>query len=192
MADVMGKSDATPHGVKADGAPRRRPGPSKGTPRPPRKTAARAPASSSRRTPDYRPGVEALLQLLAGPLVIAGVQTGSVPLQADGAALLTHAPALADGVQAAAEQDPRAAALLDRLLKAGPYAALLTPLATLALQLGANHGLVPVPVVAPLGVMEPGALVSMVSGVPAAPPAPAGPDRAEVPAPREPEYAAAF
>lgn len=179
-----------PWGRTETGQPKRKPGPPKGrrtgAPPAPGRTPPRAPARAQR--PDYRQSVFGLIQMIALPLGIAGAQTGSVPLKADAAALALHAEPLADGVQIAAEQDPRMAAILDRLLKAGPYAALMVPTLALLAQLGVNHGLLPLGLLAQIGVMPPEVLISVAAGEPipdpTPPPAPAGP---AVPEPREPE-----
>lgn len=181
-----------PYGRTATGAPRGKPGPAKGTttrnrrmPGAPPKVTPRSP-SASRAKPDYRPGINGLLQLAAAPLAMFGARTGNVAYQADAAALVAYAPPLAAGLQSVADSDPRVAALLDRVLKAGPYAVILTPLVQLGMQLAVNHGLVPIELGAQVGAMAPQDLITAVTGgvpagagVPRPRPDSAGPDDRE-------------
>lgn len=138
-----------PYGRKPDGTPyKRTPVPGVGerlaaaraakrgqAPPPPRKATA-----AKGRTPavDYRPGVLGLLQVPAFTLSMAGRLNPVFHL--DAAAITLHAPTLAEAVHQTAVQDPRVAAILDKVLQIGPYGALLGALVPLAMQLAANHG----------------------------------------------------
>lgn len=113
--------------------------------------AAKAPARKSKKAagarpaagagPDYR---TAMLGLLQVPAFALGMGAKFNPkLGLDAAAITLHAPAVADAVAATAEQDDRIAAVLDRVLAVGPYGALLGAVVPLALQLAANHGVIP-------------------------------------------------
>ena len=161
-----------PYGRTKDGKPRAKPGPAKGsagvggrrrTPAAPGRANTPRPPRASK--PDYRPGIIGLGQLIAAPLGVIGARTGSVPLQADAAAVIAWSPPIADGLQSAADTDPRVAALLDRILKAGPYAVVLTPLIGLGLQLMVNHAVVPLEVAAAGGAMDPQELITAVTGL---------------------------
>src|SRR4051812_38170082 len=59
---------------------------------------------------------------------------------ADAAAIGMHFPAIAPELAKVAENAPIIAAPIDFLIEAGPYAALLSVVAPLALQVAANHG----------------------------------------------------
>jgi hypothetical protein len=88
-------------------------------------------------------GVLGLFQGIAMPLAFAA--------PADAAAIVIHAEPISHAAAEAAANDPRFAALLDRVLALGPYGALLGAVMPLALQLLANHGYVPENFVKPLG-----------------------------------------
>lgn len=122
---------------------------------PPRKAASRSKAAPAGKT-DYRPGVVAMLQLPAFALAMAGRTRPALAL--DGATLTYHSPAIAEAVQQTADADDRVAAILDKVLAAGPYGALLGALMPVALQLAANHKVIAP--VAELGIMTPDQLVA--------------------------------
>ena len=114
--------------------------------------AAGSPAASSARTastskkpagPDYKAGILGLFQLVAFPLGLAAQRTHNVALAADAATLTIHAEPVATGITTVAKQDERLAAILDRIMTVGPYGALLQPVMAMAMQLAANHGLIP-------------------------------------------------
>lgn len=150
-----------PYGRRADGSPRAKPGRKpKGRPAAPRPPSARSSSSAPRKpkTPDFRPGIIGLAQLVAAPLLIAG-QMGNRAALADAGAITMHAPAIADGMQTTAEQDERFAAVLERVLAAGPWAALIAPVVGLAVQLGANHGLIPPAMAQMAGALPPDSLI---------------------------------
>lgn len=166
-APADGRDDEAPWGRTSSGKPRRKPGPKPGTKPAAPKPRAASSAPRKPKAPDYRTGVLGIIQLVAAPLVIAG-RTNPVAM-ADAAALTVHAEALADGCQAVAESDARVAALLDRVLQVGPYAALIAPVVALGTQLAVNHGLVPTDLGQALGAAPPDVLIAHVTGQPAPP-----------------------
>lgn len=127
-----------------------------------RAASGRAPsAPSPRRTPttrapkvkDYRSGIEGIGQLAAGALFFVA--------PADAAAVGFHTPPIAAALNDLAQQDPRVAAVLDRILAVGPYGALLAAVMPLVLQILTNHGKVPAGM---LGTLEPDQLVGAFLG----------------------------
>ena len=96
-------------------------------------------------------GVRGWAQLAAGILYMVP------PLRADAAAVVLHTPAIATEAANVADEDERAAALLDRIASVGPYGALITAVAGLAVQLAVNHGLLKPGV---MGSHDPDALMS--------------------------------
>lgn len=166
-AEPDGTDPEAPWGRKADGTPKAKPGRPKGTPdtSPRTRTAQRRvrvaaaprpkPSKQSKPragAPDYRPGIAGLIQLAAAPLAVAGVR--SEACRADAAALVLHAETLAEAVQQTAEAVPQFAAVLDRVLSVGPYGALLAAAMPLAVQLAANHNLIPAQAAEAMGAMS--------------------------------------
>lgn len=135
-----------PYGRKADGTPKRKPGPSKGTrvgaaiPRVNRTTRTSTRAKQKTGT-DYRPGILGILQIPAFALGAAGQLNESLAL--DGAALSMHAPGIAEALNDLANDNPAVAAALDRILSAGPYGAIIGACLPLAFQIAANHKKIP-------------------------------------------------
>lgn len=138
-----------PYGRTRDGKPRRKPGPQKGTkagaaagtgiPRTPRGSAK--PSAPRKGSVDYRPGIIGMLQIPAGILGMAGQFNETLAL--DGAAISMYAPGVAEAINDVADDNPVVAAALDRILTAGPYGALLGALIPLAMQIAANHKVLP-------------------------------------------------
>lgn len=60
----------------------------------------------------------------------------------DAAVIVQYGPALAEEAAAIADEDSRAAALLDRITTMGPYGKLLGITVQMGLQIAANHGLI--------------------------------------------------
>lgn len=158
-----------PYGRKKDGTPKAKPGPRKDgvsvprastgqprAPRPTRRTNARAARTAA---PDYRQGVSGLLQIPAFVLASAGRLNPA--LEFDGIAVATHTPAIAEALNSLALEEPRVAAVLDKILTVGPYGALLGALVPLAAQIAVNHKRLPA---GTLGAMEPEALKSALIG----------------------------
>jgi hypothetical protein len=135
-----------PWGRTADGKPRAKPGRKpKGTPRsaaaPRKRTSSAKPRKDD--GPDYRPGLTALLQLPAFGLSMAArvvrEEKQRVALIADGMALKLHAPGIAEALHETAKQEARLAAILDRVLAAGPYGLIFAAVTPLVMQILANH-----------------------------------------------------
>lgn len=124
----------------------RRPSPTSGTPRshvnplPGRKAA-------------YKGGLNGLLQLGAG------ITLPFAP--ADAAAILTHGDNVAEAVADLAISDERIAALLDKVLVAGPYGAVIAAVVPMFAQFAVNHGMLPAGI---LGTRTPEHLVMGVLG----------------------------
>lgn len=92
---------------------------------------------------DYTKGITELLQLPAGVLGIVGMQTKRYDLVADAAVIEQSAPDIAEAVSDLANERPEVAAVLDRILKAGPYGALLAAVIPMTVQILANHKVIP-------------------------------------------------
>jgi hypothetical protein len=86
---------------------------------------------------------------------MAGQRANSLPLVADGATLLYHGPALAEATIQLAEYDPRIAALLENLVKFGPYGAFLTVAFAITVQGLRNHEAGPPEALESFGAMKP-------------------------------------
>lgn len=150
-----------PYGRRADGTPRGKPGQkATGAPRMaaaprPRKTT-RPPAKKNE--PDYRAGIMGLLQIPIMGLAMVGRQTKNPALQADGYALATHAPALAEALNETAKAQPAVGRALESIMKAGPYGAIIGAMVPLVMQLAANHKLMnPAPA---MGIHDPADLAA--------------------------------
>lgn len=105
-----------------------------GTRKPPPRRATRKAASKE---PDYRDGVEALLQ---APIFALGMLSRFSPdFGLDALALSMQAPRIASAVNLIALEDAKFAAILERMLAVGPYGALFSALVPLGLQVLANH-----------------------------------------------------
>lgn len=166
-----------PWGRKADGTPKAKPGRPSGTPdsnprtrtrrrmtaaAPPRRTS-KPKQPKQQQGPDYVPGLMGWAQIIAAPMAIAGMRSPVWALNA--AAVTVHARPIAEGAQSAAEQDPRTAAILDKVCKAGPYTALLTPVVALGVQILANHQIIPPQAAAAMGAMTPDELIAAVQDI---------------------------
>lgn len=139
-----GVPDPAPYGRKADGTPKRKPGPARGGGRPgggapgrPRPSTARA------RATDYRPGILGMAQTVALPLSFAA--------PADAAAVMMHAQPIAEALNELAQERPEVAAMLEKILAVGPYGAVIAATVPLLVQLGHNHGIIPEPMAKQLG-----------------------------------------
>jgi hypothetical protein len=121
------------------------------------KSSTSTPRKSKRKTgTDYRAGIEGLLQLPAAGLMLAGMQSGKLELVADAATITNAAPGIAEALSDLANDQPQVAAVLDKVLKAGPYGALIAAVVPMAMQLMANHKVVPVGV---MGTVDPGVVI---------------------------------
>jgi hypothetical protein len=79
----------------------------------------------------------------------------------DAATLVVHSPPIASAVAETAANDPKFAALLDKILHVGPYGALLGAIMPMALQLAVNHGLMQPGV---MGTMPPEKIMELITG----------------------------
>lgn len=135
-----------PYGLTQEGRPKRSPGgrppgPVSGTrrkaPSPPKKKAPTTPKRAQ--GPNY---AGAVMDLARGPMVMLTVAGMKSPaLLADAVAIEQGLPPIAQAIGDLAQDRPEVAAMLDRLMVAGPYTALISAVLPLALQLATNHGL---------------------------------------------------
>jgi hypothetical protein len=101
---------------------------------PPKKKTAPPRPRTPKKT-DYRQGITGAFQIISLPLAFAA--------PADAAAITAHAPTIAEALNDLAQDRPEVAAVLDRILAGGPYAALFAAMLPLGVQLAHNHGLIP-------------------------------------------------
>lgn len=128
---------------------------------PPRRAPKSSPAAPGPTTkprpkpaqPDYRPGVAGLLQLVAGPLLIAGQVKPA--FGADAVAVANAAPGIAEAVNDLAHENPSVAQALDKILAVGPYGAILAAVIPLGMQILTNHRVLPVEITGHLGAVPP-------------------------------------
>jgi hypothetical protein len=107
--------------------------------------------------------VQGLVQLVAvGCVMVSQRVPDPVPFQADAATLAGNSEQLGEAVAVTCDQDERLAALVDKIAVAGPYAALITAVFGVGMQVARNHG-VPVP-----GTVDPKELVDSLSEAKAA------------------------
>lgn len=169
--DVGNADPEAPYGRKADGTPKRKPGPQKkagstAVPRAPRPAAraTRKPAATrvaSRGPVDYTDTITGVLQLFAIPLGLAG--RAKIEYAYDAAALTAFAPGIAEFGNEAAQNEPRIAALLDKVMMIGPYGKGLALALGLGAQLMVNHKVIPLEVGGPMGAMAPDKLMDLVA-----------------------------
>lgn len=125
VTTVITDADAdAPYGRFKNGKPRKNPPKGVAGPR------AKSSYKSKTKT-DYRPGFLGLAQL--------GAFAASFFSPLDAVAVTDHAPRIADAVQITADNDPKFAAAMDRILSAGPYAALISACVPLVVQIAHNH-----------------------------------------------------
>lgn len=105
------------------------------------------------REPDYRGGILGIMQLAAAPLAFT--------YPADAAAVITHAPPIADALHALALERPEVARVLDAVLAVGPYGAVIAAVLPLVVQLLHNHGVISVPMAVSLGATPKDELLAM-------------------------------
>ncbi len=98
---------------------------------------------------DYREAISGMLQLPAGVLAFVGSQTDKQgrlthpEYLADASAITQYAPPIAEALNDLANDQPQVAAILDRVLKVGPYGAILSAVLPMAAQILANHKVIP-------------------------------------------------
>lgn len=156
-----------PYGRKADGTPKARPGRKPADGSAPRQTAPKpgrkAPATRARATatPDYRAGISGVLQVPTAALAMAG--RFKPELTYDAAAIAVHTPSIAEALNSLAQEEPRVAAVLDRVLAIGPYGAIVGVMITLTAQIAVNHKRLPVEAGAAFGAVEPDTLMASIA-----------------------------
>lgn len=106
-----------------------------------RKTTS-TPRAKKKTGTDYREAVTGLLQVPAMALTMIGTSTKKPEYLADAFMISHHSPGIASAISDIANDRPEVAAVLDKVLKVGPYSALLTALMPLAIQIAANHKLI--------------------------------------------------
>lgn len=111
-------------------------------------TATRTPRPDPEPKPMNREqGVLGILQLPAFGLAVAAsnIPEGKTrtALLADSATITEYGPGIAKGFAEAAANDPKLAAVLDKVIALGPYSAILVPVGQMMLQIAANHERVP-------------------------------------------------
>lgn len=152
-----------PYGRKADGTPKARPGrkpadgsaPRQTAPKPSRKAATpRARVAA----PDYRAGIAGVLQVPTAALAMAG--RFKPVLAYDAAAIAIHTPSIAEALNTLAQEEPRVAAVLDRVLAIGPYGAIVGVAVALTAQIAVNHKRLPAEAGAAFGAVEPDTLMA--------------------------------
>ena len=109
---------------------------------PAKKTAA-APRGRKPKKPDYTEGINGLFQLVSVPLAFTA--------PADAYAVAAHGPNISKAVNDLAQERPEVAAVLDKVLKVGPYGALLGAVIPLAVQIMHNHNVIPEQMATQLG-----------------------------------------
>lgn len=133
--------------------PGRKPGQKNGTGRTTRRADApprRAASASTPKRPavDYRPGVKGLLQIGAMiPAAISRVVRNpktKAACAADVVAVHMHAANIAEAAHQTALNEPRWAAVLDKLLTIGPYGLMIAAVFEFGAQVAANHEVAPV------------------------------------------------
>lgn len=112
---------------------------------------------SARREPDYRGGILGIMQLAAAPLAFT--------YPADAAAVITHAPPIADALHALALERPEVARVLDTVLAVGPYGAVIAAVLPLVVQLLHNHGVLSTPMAVSLGATPKDEILAMLGQV---------------------------
>ena len=103
---------------------------------PPRRNVPQKPAQEPQVTKDRREALTGFGQLAQAPLI-------GFRLFADAGAVAMHVPNIAREIALLAETQEQVAALVDPLIKVGPYFGLVTAVLPLLLQVGVNHGRVP-------------------------------------------------
>lgn len=156
---------AAPYGRTPGGRPRRKPLTGKrgrpkgsGTGRRQRTSVIGASGSARRpqtKAPDYRPAILRAAGLLTVPLAFRSpIDAATIDAHLRGADTPEN-PGLARALSNLAVEEPRVAAVLDRLMTAGPYAEVIGCALPLALQLLTNHRKIPLSVGQRLGAVDP-------------------------------------
>ena len=148
---------------------------------PPRSTSKRRPAagreraepSSARKQPtkptqgvtegkDYREGILGALQVPAA--ILAGLGTVHRPFLADSCTILATGPLLADALNDLAKEQSQVAAVLDYVVKMGPYSALVGAVGVMVAQFATNHKPALLVLTDKMGAVDPEQLIARTVG----------------------------
>lgn len=164
-APVQG-DPAAPYGRTPSGRARNKPLSGKrGRPRGTRTSVIGAkgsqrPAAGKPKPVDYRPAILRAVQVITLPLAFrAPVDAATIDHHVRGSDTPEN-PGLARAISNLAHEQPQVAAVLDRLLQAGPYAEVIGAALPLAVQLLTNHGRLPVAVAERLGATDPAVIAA--------------------------------
>lgn len=167
-APVQG-DPAAPYGRTPSGRARNKPLSGKrGRPRGTRTSVIGAkgsqrPAAPKNKPVDYRPAILRAVQVITMPLAFrAPVDAATIDHHVRGENTAEN-PGLARAISNLAAEQPQVAAVLDRLLQAGPYAEVIGAALPLAVQLLTNHGRLPVPVAERLGATDPAVIAAQLA-----------------------------
>lgn len=111
----------------------------------PKAPGKRAGSTKPPPTPDYATAISGLFQLTAFAVGTAGRLLRMPALLADAAGIAVHHPPVAAALGDLAMENAAFAAVLDKVAVAGPYAALITAIIPMGLQILVNHKGGPVP-----------------------------------------------
>jgi len=103
-----------------------------------KKTTRRKTTKKQVGVPDYEEGLNAVFQMVSWGLTMAGDRNEMV--LADGLAVAEHGPNIAGALNQLAQEKPEVAAVLDKVLAAGPYGLVVAAVSPLIMQISANHG----------------------------------------------------
>jgi len=124
---IVNADPEAPYGRFKNGKPRKHP--PKNTSSAPRRSRAKT------KGPSYTEAVHGMFQMVALPLTFVN--------PADAWTINQHAGNIAVALNDLAQERPEVAAMLDRMLKAGPYGALVAACVPMICQLLTNHKLLP-------------------------------------------------
>lgn len=116
------------------------------TPPPAAKRRGRPPGSTNKATTNATPRMSSLELRYQGVQGIGQLIQGGLMLTknyADAAAVGMHWDGVAKEVATLAEAEPAVARVIDLVIQAGPYAGLIAAVMPLAMQIAANHGMIP-------------------------------------------------
>lgn len=153
-ADAAKEMPAPPkkdYGVKADGTPKRAAGrPRKDKTQQPRVQTPKKPAAAKK---DYTSDLKGLVQTLWGATAAFA--------PADAGAIQLHGPGLVKAWNDLAQENTNVARAIDWLTTGSAYGAVVMTTAPLIMQILANHQVLPVERLAPLGVQDPETLAQL-------------------------------
>ena len=109
---------------------------------------------------DYREAVSGVLQLPCAFLLVSGQALKKPALIADAATWTQAIPEIAVETNSLAQNDPRVAAILDRILTVGPYGKLITACMKPVAQTVVNHRPQMLGALQPFGAVDPNELLN--------------------------------